>query len=196
MYLILLLAGVAVLAYYLARRNFDKKTIEASKTAANKAKDVGGDLGNRAKVVGGGVQERIKGLSGQGQAFVTWASGPGKADLPADFNEWFASQDNDQKKAFGKALAEYVDSLGMSLTTLTSGRIDKQPDFKSVFVETLVIYSNAYRKIAKAKTKQEEKTESSENNTDTDPSGEIKPAEKAPSRRSTEPAMEATPAAS
>jgi hypothetical protein len=196
MYLILILVGVAVLAYYLAKRNFDKKTIEASKSVANKAKDVGGDLGDRAKVVGGGVQERIKGQSGQSQAFITWATGPGKADLPGDFNEWFAGLDADQKKAFGKALAEYVDSLGMSLTTLTSGRLDKQPDFKSVFVETLVIYSNAYRKIAKAKNKQEENAEVTENNAEADQAGEMKPAEKAPSRRSSEPVMEAAPAAS
>jgi len=188
MFLIILLVAVGVLAYYLARRDFDKKTADATRDISSKAKELGGDL-----------QVRVKDITGQSkgkpEAFIAWASGPGLQDLPQDFNEWFASLNPSEKKTFSKALANYVDGLGMSLAALTSGQLDKQPDFKSVFVETLVIYSSAYRKIAEAKKKPDAQAEKAEAESDT-ASEEIKPAEKARSRRNSEPQMEATPAAS
>jgi hypothetical protein len=186
MILILLLVAVGFLAYYLARRDFDKKTVEASRGISAKAKAVGGD-----------VQGRVKDITGRGKTedFIAWATGPGAQDFPEEFNNWFGGLSDADKKSFSKALAEYVDSLGMSLTALTSGRLDKQTDFKKVFVETLVIYSSAYRKIAEAKTKPE-KVEESEAENQENKSGEIKPAEKAPSRRTLEPQMESAPSAS
>jgi hypothetical protein len=186
MILILLLVAVGFLAYYLARRDVDKKTVEASRGISAKAKAVGGDF-----------QGRVKAMTGKGKPedFIAWAAGPGAQELPEDFNNWFSGLSEADKKSFSKALAEYVDSLGMSLTTLTSGRIDQQPDFKSVFVETLVIYSSAYRKIAEAKNKPEKAKAPTTDNSEAQP-GEIKPAEKAPSRRAVEPQMEAAPSAS
>jgi hypothetical protein len=189
MILILVLVAVALAAYYLARRDVDKKTVEATRGISSKAVKVGGDL-----------QSRVKDLTGQNQGkpkdFIAWATGPGKQNLPEDFNTWFAGLDSGEKKSFSKALASYVDGLGLSLAALTSGRLDKQPDFKSVFVETLVIYSSAYRKIAEAKAKPEAKAESTEAVEDPDtPAGEIKPAEKARSRRGSDSPLEAAPAA-
>jgi len=189
MFLILLLVAVAVLAYYLAKRDFDKRTVDATRGLSTQAKKVGGDL-----------QDKVKSITGQNQGkpedFIAWATGPGKEELPEDFNTWFGSLDEADKKSFSKALANYVDSLGMSLAALTSGRLNKQPDFKSVFVETLVIYSSAYRKIAEAKAKPEKDSDQSETDKGDPAAGEIKPAEKAPSRRSVEPQMDAAPAAS
>jgi hypothetical protein len=190
MILILFLVAVALAAYYLARRDVDKKTIEATRGIPSKASKVGGDL-----------RDRVKDLTGQKQGkpedFIAWATGPGKQDLPEDFNTWFSVLDRGEKKSFSKALANYVDGLGMSLAALTSGRLDKQPDFKSVFVETLVIYSSAYRKIAEAKAKPEVKPEQPEEVEDPNsPASEIQPAEKARSRRGSDAPLEATPAAS
>lgn len=183
MILLILLVAVGVLAYFLARRDIDKKTVEASRGFTTKAKAVGGD-----------VQDRVKGLTGKGKSedFIAWVAGPGAQVLPEDFKTWFSSLSESDKKAFSKSLAEYVDSLGMNLTALTSGRIDQQPDFKSVFVETLVIYSSAYRKIAEAKNKPKAEEPAADN----PEAGEIKPAEKARSRRTVEPQMESAPAAS
>ncbi len=187
MILIILLTAVAVGAYYLAQRNFDQKTVEATRGISTKAKEVGGDL-----------QDRVKDLTGQGQgkpeAFIAWATGPGKQDLPEDFNTWFASLDQSEKKNFSKALGNYVDSLGMNLVSLTRGSLDKQPDFKSVFVETLVIYSSAYRKVAEAKAKPEKNGEESSEEKSDNTNGELKSAEKARSRRGVEPQTEAAPA--
>ena len=189
MILILLLAGVTVLAYYLAKRDFDKRTAEATRGLSTQAKKVGSDL-----------QDKVKNMTGQSQGkpedFIAWATGQGKKDLPDEFNTWFGSLGEADKKSFSKSLANYVDSLGMSLAALTSGRLDKQPDFKSVFVETLVIYSSAYRKIAEAKAKPENNPDPNKTEKGDPAAGEIKPAEKAPSRRSTEPQMEPAPAAS
>jgi hypothetical protein len=190
MILILILVAVALAAYYLARRDVDKKTVEATRGISSKAIKVGGDL-----------QNRVRDLTGQNQGkpedFIAWVTGPGKQDLPEDFSIWFASLDGGEKKSFSKALANYVDGLGMSLAALTSGRLNQQPDFKSVFVETLVIYSSAYRKIAEAKEKTESTAEESEAKNASDaPVGEIQPAEKARSRRGSESPMEAAPAAS
>ncbi len=193
MFLILLLVAVGLLAFYLARRDFDKKTADATRGLSTKAKDVGGNL-----------QDRVKNMTGQNQgkpeAFIAWASGPGQKELPEEFNSWFAGLPADEQKAFSKALANYVDSLGMSLAALTSGRLDKQPDFKSVFVETLVIYSSAYRKIAEAKAKPEAQEAKTEVNAEVEateqPAGEIQPAEKARSRRSSDTPLETAPAAS
>lgn len=184
MILIILLVAVGVLAYYLARRDFDKKTVEVSRGFSTKAKAVGDD-----------VQGRVKGLTGKGKPedFIAWVAGPGAQELPEEFKIWFTELPDTEKKSFSKALAEYVDSLGMNLNALTSGRIDQQPDFKSVFVETLVIYSSAYRKIAEAKNKPKSTDESGADKTD---GGEIKPAEKVRSRRVAEPQMESAPAAS
>jgi hypothetical protein len=189
MILILFLVAVALAAYYLARRNVDKKTVEATRGLSSKAVEVGGNLQNRVKDWTGQNQ-------GKPEAFIAWATGPGKQDLPEDFNAWFAGIDDKEKKSFSKALANYVDSLGMSLAALTSGRLDKQPDFKSVFVETLVIYSSAYRKIADAKAKPEAKAEQPKAEENDAPAGEIKAAEKARSRRGSDTPMEAAPAAS
>jgi hypothetical protein len=189
MILILFLVAVALAAYYLARRDFDKKTAEATRGISSKAKEFGGDL-----------QDRVKDLTGQNQgkpeAFIAWATGPGKQDLPEDFSSWFSGLDVGEKKSFSKALGQYVDGLGLSLAALTSGRLDKQPDFKSVFVETLVIYSSAYRKIAEAKAKPEVKGEQAQVEDSDAPAGEIQPAEKARSRRGTDSPLEAAPAAS
>ena len=189
MFLILLLVAVGLLAYYLARRDFDKKTADATRGISSKAKDVGGNL-----------QGRVKNLTGQNQgkpeAFIAWAIGPGQKDLPEEFNTWFVGLPANEQKAFAKALANYVDSLGMSLAALTSGSLDKQPDFKSVFVETLVIYSSAYRKIAEAKAKPAAQEVKADEKTTEQPVGEIQPAEKARSRRSNEPQMEAAPVTS
>jgi hypothetical protein len=189
MFLILLLVAVGILAYYLAKRDFDKRTVDATRGLTTQAKKVGDDL-----------QGKVKSVTGQGQGkpedFIAWATGPGKKELPEDFNNWFGSLDLAEQKSFSKALANYVDSLGMSLAALTSGRLDKQADFKSVFIETLVIYSSAYRKIAEAKAKPENNPDQKEAEKDDPKAGEIKPAEKAPSRRATEPQMDPAPAAS
>lgn len=189
MILILGLILVAVLAYFLARRDFDKNTVEASRGLTVKAKEIGGDL-----------QGRVKSATGQGQGkpedFIAWAEGSGKKDLPEDFNSWFAGLNDQEKKSFSKALANYADSLGMSLAALSSGRLDSQPDFKSVFVETLVIYSSAYRKIAEAKTKSADEDGKEDASKDQPAEGEIKPAEKARSRRSPDSTVEAAPAVS
>lgn len=179
MTLLILVVAVGFLAYYLARRDVDKKAVDASRSLSTKAKDVGEDVGLR-----------LKDLTGQGkgrpQDFISWVNGPGKADLPQDFLDWFAALTPSQQKDFSKAAVNYVDSLGMSLTALTSGRLDSQPDFKKVFVETLVIYSNAYRKIAEAKTRPEEKSgeDDGKEPEQAAPAPEVPVAEKARSRRS------------
>jgi hypothetical protein len=176
MILFLGLVLIGVVAYFLARRDFDRKTIKASRELTGKAKELGGDL-----------QARVKSVSGQAQAkpdaFITWVDGPGESQLPKDFLAWFSSLDQPDQKSFIKSLENYVDSLGMSLPALTSGRLDKQPEFKKVFIETLVVYSDTYRKIAAAK---EKPAQASETKTEPQPGefeAEVKPAEKATSRR-------------
>lgn len=189
MALLLLLILVGVVAYFLARRDLDKQAAKATRDLTSKAKNMGED-----------VQMRFKDLTGQGttrsDAFIRWVEGPGKADLPADFLEWFGSLTNEEKKAFSRGANNYVDGLGMSLASLTSGRLDSQPDFKKVFVETLVIYSNAYRKVVEAKSKTKETTsQESDKEADSAPE-EVPVAEKARSRRGTDAPLEASPSAS
>lgn len=177
MFLILLLVLIAVLGYYLARWNFDRKASQAAQSLSSKAVEVGGDVQK-------GVIKLTRREKKTAAGFVTWANGPGTQDLPADFNSWWSSQSVDEQKAFSEALTDYTDGLGLKLVELTSGRLDNQPEYKSVFVETLVIYSNAYRKVAKAKDQPKTAASKEAGDTASAPAAEMQPAEKAPSRRS------------
>lgn len=188
MFLILLLVLVAVLGYYLARWNLDQKASDAAQTLTTKAVEVGSDVGDR-------VTNLTRREKKQAAGFITWANGPGAKDLPADFASWWGSQSAAGQKKFSEALASYADGLGLKLSELTSGRLDSQPEYKSVFVETLVIYSNAYRKVAKAKN--QPKTPASDDGGEAAqaPAAEMQPAEKARSRRSQGAQPEPTPSA-
>jgi hypothetical protein len=126
--------------------------------------------------------------------FRDWAAGPGADSLPDDFKDWLAALSTEEAREFASALTGFAHSLGFNLDTLVDGGLDQQPILRQVFVETIVVYSDAYRK---AKQALKEAKGAKVKTPETSPSGDgKKPARKRASRRKREPAAEAVETAS
>jgi hypothetical protein len=181
MELLILVLIVFVVGYLLSRNQTTivSQTTKASKTVTEKSKSLGT-----------GARHGWNRLFGRWQKkpdFTTWAVGPGASELPDDFKEWLISLPENEKKEFVEALSAYASGLDFDLVALIDGRMESQPQMKRVFVETIVIYSNAYRKVAKARAESEAPV--AEPPKETGSSGERQPAEKVKSRRSANPDM-------
>ena len=118
-------------------------------------------------------------------SFRRWALQQSRGVFPPEFNQWLASLSEEEARAFETSLAEYAGSLGFKLDELVEDGLDRQPMMKQVFVETIVIYSPAYRKAKEAQQKAEKQKE-----TQAVPGNGKTVAEKQTSRRQSEPTAE------
>lgn len=117
-------------------------------------------------------------------ALRVWAAGAGAALLPEEFTLWLASLSEEKAAAFQRALEVHAANLGYELGPLTRGEMDIVPERRRVFVESIVIYSHAYRKLAEETKEAPKKVEEAQGEAN---SASHQPAEKAVSRRKAEP---------
>jgi hypothetical protein len=138
------------------------------------------------------VEERWKALfshMGRTDAFQCWVLDGGASLFPADFRAWVAGLSDDEARRFSLAVGEYANSLGFSLRKLIEGEYDRDPMLRQVFVETVVVYSPAYRKARQA---QEQAREAAQKAAEQPVAhnGAAQPAEKVASRRKNNGAQE------
>jgi len=127
-----------------------------------------------------------------GSEFRAWVAGSGSDSLPDEFREWCAGLSKQEAQEFASSLANYADGLGYNLAQLVAGGLEQKPVMKQVFVEAIVVYSDAYRK---AKTTRQQEAESTTQDENTDEDGP-QPAQKSASRRKRKVPAETTEAAS
>jgi hypothetical protein len=172
MELILILLAVALIGYLLARSQYSKKVDNATDQVVSTSKDLAGKTEDlwRKQFAKGKYAEGLRG----------WAAGPAANELPEDFKTWLAGLSDKEAEAFTKQLFTYLSGLGYDLPKLIGGQIVLAPPQRQVFVETIVVYSQAYRKAKEAR-KEAEKTAAVANQDA--PADDKQPAEKSVSRR-------------
>jgi hypothetical protein len=82
--------------------------------------------------------------------FRAWVYGAGADALNEDFKKWFARLVDRDARSFVLALTDYTRSLGISLPKSVRGGLEHEPIMRQVFVEAIVVYSQAYRKAKQA----------------------------------------------
>jgi hypothetical protein len=174
MELILILLAVALIGFLLARSRYSKNVDQATDQVVTTSKDLAGKTEDLWR------KQFAKGK--YADAFRSWAAGPAAGELPEDFKSWLAGLSDKEAEAFTKELFNYLAGLGYDLPKLVSGEIAVAPPQRQVFVETIVVYSQAYRKAKDAH--QQAETEQAMTVPDQAEAQDSKqPAEKSVSRR-------------
>jgi hypothetical protein len=178
MALLILMFAAGLIAYMLASGRLDNTAQQASASGSKLYKDT--------KTATNNLWARTKRFFRRESAkdstvsFKAWVA---KSDLfPTDFKGWIASLTEEEARVFSKSLDQYASAQNFSLTALVAGGMDQMPGRRKVFVEAIVIYSHAYRKLAEAKQEEKPKPEQPEKPV----AEEKKVAEKAVSRRKSE----------
>jgi len=172
MELILILLAVALIGYLLARSQYSKKVDNATDQVVATSKDLAGKTEDlwRKQFAKGKYAEGVR----------SWAAGPAANELPEDFKTWLAGLSDKEAQAFTKELFNYLSGLGYDMPKLVSGQIVLAPPQRQVFVETIVVYSQAYRKAKEARKEAEKTATPPEQVASAD---DKQPAEKSVSRR-------------
>jgi hypothetical protein len=175
MELILILLAVVLIGFLLARSRYSKNVDEATGTVVSTSKDLASKTGDlwRKQFAKGQYADGLRGWA---------ATGPATNELPEDFKSWLAGLSDKEAQAFTKELFNYLSGLGYDLPKLVSGEITLAPPQRQVFVETIVVYSQAYRK-AKDAQKQAEAEKGTEAPQPVESQDGKQPAEKSVSRR-------------
>jgi len=176
MNLVVLLIIFLLLGYVLADTRLGERVDRAAEGAASSSRN----LADRVEASWKAMFRR----GSRADSLRTWAAKPG-SDLPDEVKTWLVGMPESELKDFSQALANYTQGLGFNLDTLVEGGLDDQPILRQVFVEAIVVYSDAYRKAKKALEQAE-----AENKKETEPTDGKKPAEKQASRRKREQAAE------
>jgi hypothetical protein len=184
MYLLIFLIGFGLIGYYLAHSSFAQRT---EVRATSLSRQWGESLSDW-------WQSRF-GKYPPEDTFITWARNQGAYYFPGEFYDWLAGLSPQESHAFTQALQDYTGGLGFELDSLTDDSLKNKPALMQVYVEAVVIYSQAYRR-AKESHQQADKAEAKNKEAGKDKDG-MKNAEKQASRRrSGVPEMsEAVPAA-
>jgi hypothetical protein len=184
MELILLVLVFGLLGFLLGGSRLGKKVDHATEQLTLTTGKVADNLENRWRSLFKGPR--------RGENFRSWALGVGASLFPDEFKDWLKGLSVSEAQEFTTALGEYGKSLGLNLTNLVDGSLDKEPILRQVFVEAVVVYSSAYRKAKTAR----QQLEARDAKKTAAPEGEIKPAEKSASRRAVGSQPEANEAAS
>jgi len=173
MELILILLAVALIGYLIARSQYSKKVDNATDQVVSTSKDLAGKTEDlwRKQFAKGKYAEGLRGWA---------ATGPATNELPEDFKTWLAGLSDKEAEAFTKQLFTYLSGLGYDLPKLIGGQIVLAPPQRQVFVETIVVYSQAYRKAKEARKEAEKTAAPAEQAAPVD---DKQPAEKSVSRR-------------
>ena len=168
MQLFILILVFMSLGYFLAR-------VDAEREAASPVEQPSGKAS---------WWRRRFGQGGLARRFRAWVLGSGATLFPEEFRNWLASLAKAEGEDFIQALDSYLTGLGFSLKQGIKGDLDRDPRMKSVFVEAIVVYRQAYRKAKKANKEAEEQGDGQAEQNPGD-NGK-KPAEKSVSRRRSE----------
>jgi hypothetical protein len=183
MQLILLLILFVVIGYLLAGSDFRDRVNRGSKRVTATSEN----WLNRGKIW---WRSRFSGHVTADQ-FKNWVTGSGADTVPDEFGEWSVELSENQAADFVSSLEDYADGLGYNLMKLVVGGLESKPVIKQVFVEAIVVYSDAYRKAKEAQQQEaEEKTKEELSQGD-----EVQPAEKSASRRNRKKVAESASAA-
>jgi len=128
----------------------------------------------------------------QANLFRAWVAGAPPGVFPEEFRTWLAQLSRAEVATFTQGLASYALGLGYDLDQALEGGMDKQPRMKSVFVEAIVVYSQAYRRAKQVNQDAEKKAPEAARQEE--PALGKQPAEKTQSRRKSEPLPEAADA--
>lgn len=172
MYLILFLVAIGLVGFYLAQSRAGVRLEEAASSASETPQHWSQRISNWWR--------NRNGKETAPESFTAWAQGKGSENFPADFTGWLTSLTPAESLAFEQALSEVTPGLGFSLDSLMDDSLKAKPALMQVYVEAVVIYSQAYRR-ARETAEPAEKAEAKKN---PPPSGDGKrPAEKQASRR-------------
>lgn len=80
------------------------------------------------------------------QRLRSWATRQGAEYFPRDFREWLTGLSSHEAQDFTQALQAYSQGLGFDLERLVDDGYATDPRMRTVFVEAVVVYSQAYRK--------------------------------------------------
>jgi hypothetical protein len=130
-----------------------KKDDEISGRAAISAKKLASKVEGQWRTLFGGTVRGRK-------SFQAWVTGPGARLFPGEFIDWLASLSGPEAENFSLKLADYSHGLGLNLSELMDDSLDRQPIMRQVFVEAIVVYSQAYRRAKQAR-QQVERTKNS-----------------------------------
>lgn len=175
MELILILLAVGVIGYLLARSQYSKNVDKATDQVVSTSKDLADKTEDLWR------KQFAKGKYADGLR--SWAAGPAANELPADFKSWLAGLSDKEAQAFTKELFNYLSGLGYDLPKLIGGEIVLAPPQRQVFVETIVVYSQAYRKAKDAQKQSESEASAPPAEGQSAPQDAKQPAEKSVSRR-------------
>lgn len=170
MNLLIFLIGFGLIGYYLARTSLAQRTEDR---ASSVPKRWGESFSNW-------WQDRF-GKRPPEDAFITWTRSQGASYFPVEFNDWLAGLSPRESHAFTQALQDFTGGLGFELDSLTDDSFKNKPALMQVYVEAVVIYSQAYRR-AKESHQQADKAEAKNKESAKDKDG-MKNAEKQASRR-------------
>jgi hypothetical protein len=176
MYLLVFLIGFGVIGYYLARSSY-----------AVRAEQRAGHVAQAPKRLSENLADWWRNRFGEHSPvdpFITWARNQGALHFPEDFNTWLAGLSPQESHAFTVALQDYTSGLGFDLASLTDDGMKNKPSLMQVYVEAVVIYSQAYRR-AKETRQKAEKTVTDDQEAKQAKEGK-KTAEKQVSRRRSE----------
>jgi len=180
MWLILLLVAAGVGGYFFARSRFSKPVEDTASKVGTVTADTTKEYTGKAS----SWWQKQFGSGRNSDPFRAWAVGAGAPALPEDFKSWLAGLSDDEAKTFTKSLYDYGKSLDYDFDKLVTGSLDAQPARMQVYVEAVVVYSQAYRK-AKLAQKEAEATKTEAATSNNSPEGKTT-AEKSVSRRKSE----------
>jgi len=147
MYLLVFLIGIGVLGYYLARTSF-----------AGRVEQRAGRVAHAPKRWSENLADWWRGRFGKpppADPFIAWARNQGFSNFPEDFNSWLASLSPQESHEFTLALQDYTGGLGFDLSSLVDNSLQNKPALMQVYVEAVVIYSQAYRRAKETRQKAE-----------------------------------------
>ena len=176
MYLLLLIFIFGLIGYFLAESRVGNKIDEAAVDASDSSKRL-----FRRTVDGTCALFGIKPLFNR---FDVWVNTIGSDLLAPEFVSWYTNLSDGEARSFLKSLSAHMKSLGFRLKELVDGSLDKDPVLRQVFVETIVVYSQEFRKVKQAR--QEVDTDESEDAASEKEAEGKKKAKKSSSRRKTQ----------
>lgn len=149
MYLILLLVVFLLLGFLLSKSKISGNIDRSAKVVTGKTRDLAARYKDWLSVRLG---SRRKGLT-----FIHWVKRNGGNYFSEEFTSWLNEISEVERQKFVTALGDFMQGLGYDLKKFDDGSLDNKPSLLQIYVEAVVIYSNAYRK-AKQAQKEAEKT--------------------------------------
>jgi hypothetical protein len=172
---LLILAGALAVGYFIARSRYSKTVDKTADQVVTTSKDLAGKTEDwwRKQFTKGRYAEALKG----------WAAGPGANLLPGDFKTWLNELPERDAQIFTQELFKHLEGLGYDLPKMVNRQLVLAPEQQQVFVETIVVYSQAYRKAKAAQQKNGTENNKEAANSEQPAQNELQPAEKSTSRR-------------